>query len=95
MTGARHLAGRADAASERPGDVDAAASLVDEITVVAGSPDDTEIAAVMAVVSGAIEELGAEGEQSSTATVTAWQHSQRGLRVPLEAGPGRWRSFSG
>jgi hypothetical protein len=94
VTGARHRAGRADAAAGQPGNGDADASLGEEITIVAGSPDDTEIAAVIAVVSGAIEELAAEGELPSAGAVTAWQRSQRSIRVPLEPGRGRWRSFS-
>lgn len=53
-----------------------------------------EIAAVTAVLRGALDELAASAETEAP-RVSAWQKSQRGLRRPLSPGAGAWRSFSG
>ena len=70
---------------------DAAAS---DIRIIAGNPSAAEVAAVTAVLSGVLEELADErGRELATGT-TAWQRSQRSLRVPLAPGHGAWRGFS-
>jgi hypothetical protein len=65
------------------------------IRIVSPSATAEEIAAVTAVVQGALDELAAAQDQDEGARVSAWQRSQRGLRTPLLPGPGAWRSFSG
>ena len=52
-----------------------------------------EIAAVTAVLQGALDELAASFDVG-VVPQSAWQRSQRGLRVPLSPGAGAWRSFS-
>ena len=52
-----------------------------------------EIAAVTAVLQGAVDELA---ESNSVATpVSAWNRSQRSVRGTLTPGQGAWRGFSG
>jgi hypothetical protein len=53
-----------------------------------------EIAAVTAVLQGALDELAASNGADDAPVVSAWQRSQRGLRTTLTPGPGAWRSFS-
>ena len=53
-----------------------------------------EIAAVSAVLQGALDELAA-ANTGDEPPVSAWQRSQRGLRSTLAPGAGAWRSFSG
>ena len=60
-----------------------------DIRVVSRNASDLEIAAVTAVVTAALDELAATA--GAEPEITAWQHSQRGLRTPLHAGPGAWR----
>lgn len=65
-----------------------------EFEVVAGSPTLAELAALTAVITSMIEDL--DDDQRTTAPiVSAWQRSQRSIRVPLSPGAGAWRSFSG
>jgi hypothetical protein len=64
-----------------------------DIVVLAGRPDAAELAAITAVLSGALEELAAERGRQEQAGPTAWNRSQRALRAPLHPGPGAWRSF--
>lgn len=60
----------------------------------AGSPTLAELAALTAVITSMIEDL--DDDQRTTAPiVSAWQRSQRSIRVPLSPGAGAWRSFSG
>ncbi len=54
-----------------------------------------ELAAVTAVVTGALEELAAAASVDDTAPISAWQANQRPIRRVLTPGPGAWRSFSG
>ena len=65
-----------------------------DIRIVRGNPTPAEVAAVTAVLSGVLEELADErGRELGTGT-SAWQRSQRALRVPLAPGHGAWRGFS-
>jgi hypothetical protein len=65
-----------------------------DIIVLSGMPDDEDMAAVTAVLTGVLEELAAEKGRRESAGPTAWQKSQHALRSPLHAGPGEWRGFS-
>jgi len=60
---------------------------------IGGNPSAVEIAAVTAVLTGALEELSAEHERDSGVRQSAWQRSQRAIREPLRPGYGAWRSF--
>ncbi|HEY5224174.1 MAG TPA: acyl-CoA carboxylase epsilon subunit [Microbacteriaceae bacterium] len=52
----------------------------------------TEIAAVTAVVTAALQEhAGIEADAQTAPSV--WQRSQRRLRAPIAPGPGAWQSF--
>jgi hypothetical protein len=61
-----------------------------EIRIVSGNPDPEEIAAVTAVLSAALEELGGEQRRRQNGGPSAWQRSQRAVRSPLVRGA--WRS---
>ncbi len=62
------------------------------IRVISKSATDSEIAAVTAVLTAALDELAA-AQNGESPTVSAWQRSQRALRTPLTPGAGAWRSF--
>nr|WP_325210939.1 acyl-CoA carboxylase epsilon subunit [Salinibacterium sp.] len=64
-----------------------------EISVLAGNPSPAEAAAVVAVVTSAIDELREQGQVLPAPRQDAWARSARGLRKPLV--PGSWRSFTG
>lgn len=53
-----------------------------------------EIAAVSAVLAGALDELAADRSTTSPAA-TAWERGRRPVRAPVTRGAGAWRSFSG
>ncbi len=61
-----------------------------EIRILSGNPDAEEIAAVSAVLSGALDELGGEQRRRQSGGPSSWQRSQRGVRAPLVRGA--WRS---
>lgn len=61
-----------------------------DIRIVSGNPDPEEIAAVTAVLSAALEELGGEHRRRQNGGPSAWQRSQRAVRSPLVRGA--WRS---
>jgi hypothetical protein len=65
-----------------------------EISIDAGNPSPTELAAVTAVLSTSLAELEERSLKSGT-RVSAWQRSQRAVRSPLTPGYGAWRGFSG
>ncbi len=65
------------------------------IRIVSHGADATDIAAVTAVLTAALDELAAAQAAEGGVTVSAWQRSQRQLRAPLTPGAGAWRSFSG
>jgi len=64
--------------------------LAPEIRILSGNPDEEEIAAVTAVLSAALDELGGEQRRRQNGGPSAWQRSQRGVRSPLVRGA--WRS---
>jgi hypothetical protein len=61
-----------------------------DIRIVSGNPDPEEIAAVTAVLSAALEELGGEQRRRQNGGPSAWQRSQRAVRSPLVRGA--WRT---
>jgi hypothetical protein len=61
-----------------------------DIRIVSGNPDPEEIAAITAVLSSALEELGGEQRRRQNGGPSAWQRSQRAVRSPLVRGA--WRS---
>jgi hypothetical protein len=66
-----------------------------DFTIVGGNPTSAEIAAVTGVLSAVLEELAEEHTRATVPVISAWQKSQRGVRSPLQRGPGAWRNFSG
>ena len=60
-----------------------------DIRFLRGNPDAEEIAAITAVLSGALDELAGEQRRLSTGP-SAWQRSQRNVRSPLVRGA--WRT---
>ena len=78
-------------ASERAADSTPAPA--SSFRIIGGSPTPLEIAAVTAVLTGALHELATEHERDSGVRQSAWQRSQRAIRVPLAPGFGAWRSF--
>lgn len=65
-----------------------------DINVISGNPTPDELAAVVAVIEGMVQEL--EGPRARTAArgPSAWESSQRPIRTPIASGSTRWRSFS-
>jgi hypothetical protein len=63
-------------------------------TIVAGDPTAAEVAAVTAVLGAALEELASDHERHGASGPTAWQRSQRAIRVPIVRGHDTWRGFS-
>jgi len=61
-----------------------------DIRILGGNPDDTEIAAVTAVLTAALDELAGEHRRAQSTGPSAWQRSQRTLRSPLR---GDWHSY--
>ncbi len=80
------------AAEETP---DAQDSAGIDLTIVTGDPDDTELAAIAAVLTAMTDELSAAGRSAPSKAVSAWSRSQRAIRQPLHPGAGVWRGFSG
>jgi len=66
-----------------------------DIQITGGSPTPEEVAAVTAVLQASLAELAAEQELLDENGPSAWQRSQRQLRISLQPGRGAWRSFSG
>lgn len=64
------------------------------IDVLAGSPTEEELAALIAVVSQAYTGEAAEAVADDTATRSAWSLTQRNLRTPLRRELG-WGRFAG
>ncbi len=62
------------------------------IRVVSKNATDSDIAAVTAVLTAALDELAA-AQSGEGPAVSAWHRSQRALRTPLTPGAGAWRSF--
>jgi len=61
-----------------------------DIRILSGNPDPEETAAVTAVLSAALDELGGEQRRRQNGGPSAWQRSQRAVRTPLVRGA--WRS---
>ena len=61
-----------------------------EIRILSGAPTAAEIAAVTAVLTGALDELAGESRRSRERGLSAWQISQRAIRRPLPHGA--WRN---
>ena len=59
-------------------------------SVVAGNPDETELAAVTAVLTAVAEEASGQRMQANDRSPNAWAQSQRTLRSPIVPGPGAW-----
>ena len=67
-----------------------------DVRVVSGHPSDVEIAAVTAVLAALAEQRAvAVAEEAVVPPPSAWERSRRGIRKPIEGGPGRWRGFTG
>ncbi len=58
------------------------------LRVVRGTPDDAELAAMVAAVAALLSESGSVDE----GTPSAWGERASRLRRPLPHGPGAWRS---
>ena len=65
-----------------------------EFEVVSGQPTPAELAAVTAVITSMTEELE-DARDARGQIMSAWQRSQRSIRMPIAPGAGAWRSFSG
>ena len=66
-----------------------------DVVVIAGNPDNEDLAALTAVLAEVLDELAAEQGRRESTAASAWSRSQRGVRPALQPGPGAWRSFSG
>ena len=65
------------------------------LRIVSPGATEEEVAAVTAVLHGALDELAGGMSVEGEARVSAWQRSQRSVRAPLTPGAGSWRDFSG
>ncbi len=65
-----------------------------EIRVVAGSPTEEELAAVVAVLEVMALEFEGTRAKKAVKAASAWRLSQRPIRVPVLPGLSRWRTFS-
>lgn len=66
-----------------------------EITFVTRGVTPDEVAAVTAVLTAAIADQAADRAVRTRRGPSAWERSQRPLRVPLRPGYGAWRGFAG
>lgn len=66
-----------------------------DVRILRGSPTPEEIAAVTAVLTAAVVEEASHADAVVSDGPSAWARSQRIMRPSLQAGPGRWRNFSG
>ncbi len=64
---------------------------VPEIRILGGKATTEEIAAVTAVLTGALDDLAGASRRSNETGRSAWQVSQRAVRTPLPHGT--WRNF--
>ncbi|MFJ4222048.1 acyl-CoA carboxylase subunit epsilon [Curtobacterium luteum] len=68
-----------------------APTTVADVRVVGGDPTPEELAAVIAVLQRQADEVAAAGRSEVTVSPRAgWDASARGLRRPLDHGPGAW-----
>jgi hypothetical protein len=63
-----------------------------DLRIVSPNATPTEIAAVTAVLTAAVDELSAQHQDERPAE-SQWQRTRRPLRTPVQPGPGAWRSF--
>jgi hypothetical protein len=61
------------------------------IRITGGLPSDEEIAALTAVLTGALDELAGDDRRRQRLAPSAWERSQRAVRTPLT--PGTWQTF--
>jgi hypothetical protein len=61
------------------------------ITVVAGSPTDEELAAVVAVLTAAAASPKPESQRFDRPLAGGWKSYTRTVRQPQHPGPGAWR----
>ena len=66
-----------------------------EIRIVSKNASDHDVAAVTAVLRGALAEHAAGLELTSGEQVSAWARSQRPIRRSITPGHDGWRGFSG
>ncbi len=64
-----------------------------DLRIVSKGATTQEVAAVTAVLEGAIDDLRTD-VGIEPAALSAWQRSRRALRGPLRPGPGAWRRDS-
>jgi hypothetical protein len=65
---------------------------VGEIIIESSTVTPEEVAAVTAVLVATVGEQAA-AERLSNAAPDAWAATQRGLRQPINPGPGRWQRY--
>ena len=66
---------------------------VPTISVISGNPTRSELAAITAVLAATLEEIDEKSQRDGATRTSAWQRSQRAIRVPLSPGYGAWRGF--
>ena len=66
-----------------------------DIRIASKSATDADVAAVTAVLRGALAEHAAGLELSAGDQVSAWARSQRPIRRPIAPGHDAWRGFAG
>ena len=63
-----------------------------EIRIVGGSPDDSEVAAITAVLSAALDELARAHRLRDASSIDGWERGRRSMREPLVKGSwGSWK----
>ena len=70
---------------------DAAAA---DLRIVSGGASPEDVAAVIAVLRGALDELAAANDAGVAPVISAWQRSQKPIRTSISPAPGVWRAFS-
>lgn len=66
-----------------------------DLCVVSRGAMSHDVAAVTAVLRGALEEEAAHLQAQQPKPPSTWQRTRRAMREPLRPGPGHWRGFSG
>jgi len=62
-----------------------------DFTITTPGLDAEEVAAVTAVLQGALADATDSGHDEPPAETSGWQKSRRDLRTPMHPGPGEWR----
>jgi hypothetical protein len=68
---------------------------VPDLRIISKGAAADDVAAVTAVLRGALDELASGIDLEAGIAVSAWQRSQRPIRSTVDRGPGAWRGFSG